>query len=223
MSDARPKWAVWWQRYRVFVGLNERAIRFLFYLMGGLAVGAVSYSKIISIWPSVHGTEQAEPGWVGALRQNPIIPGRGLAGLNVGDPESNISAKFKLALPPATQVVGRGEEIFLDDKKGLVLYYAITFRSDGLFLGVYTDRDKRIISSFRFWDSNFNKSGLLPSFRGITIGTTKQDVLTSMGKPQREQKSLGCSGIGSETVTYYYPGISFSVCENGLVYMIDIP
>ena len=164
--------------------------------------------------------------WITALRENPLVPGTGVAGLKIGDTEKSISARFKQKGPQAFQVVGRGNEIFLDKRNGLVLHYAINFREAGLFLGIYTERDKRTITSFRISDENFNKSRFLPSYKGVTIGSTKADLLATLGEPARKDESYGCPASKSSNPKvdeYYYEGISFWICEtNNLVYLIDI-
>jgi hypothetical protein len=168
---------------------------------------------------------RAPPLWVSALRHSPIVPGKGLAGLSIGDDESLIHERFKVPVLNTHHVVGLGKELFLDDRKGFVSHYATTFKDDGLFLGIYSNRDTRKIERFRVSDNKFNPSGSTPSYQGVTIGTTREHLLAALGKPIREYTHLTCPSQNNagDTISYVYDGVSFWVCvQNDLVYLISI-
>jgi hypothetical protein len=90
-------------------------------------------------------------------------------------------------------------------------------------------RDKRTIIGFRLIDRDFNKDRWLPSYRGVTNGSLKKDLISSLRRPQVMWKHHSSNCMGAElrennAVLYPYEGIAFSICkQNNLVYRIDIP
>ncbi|WPD24630.1 MAG: hypothetical protein SD837_08720 [Candidatus Electrothrix scaldis] len=105
------------------------------------------------------------------------------------------------------------------------------YENKNVFLGIYTDADSKLITSFRLSDKSFNSEGILPSINGITIGSTRELLLKQFGEPLFKDEHMGCpynlhkepNYTDVDAVTYYYNGISFWVCtENDLIYLIDI-
>lgn len=156
------------------------------------------------------------PLWVQRLQGNPIVPGVGLAGVQLGSRESAVVAA--LGKPSDTFPVSTGQ--------GPPLYYATVYEFEGLFLGFYSDPTTRRVFSIRLDDSAFNERSLIPLVRpGVGIGVSKTDLVTAMGKPASTMEHFTCpSTVGDvKTVTYSYTGIQFWVCTNSRVYLIDIP
>jgi N-acetylmuramoyl-L-alanine amidase len=158
------------------------------------------------------------PQWLNQLSSNPIIPGVGLAGIELGYTESRV-----------IDVLGKplAEAFPVKDVNGNLLYYAVRYEYNGVFLGVYTTSDTRIAWSIRLSDSNFNKDGYIPLLQGITIGSTETQLLQSLDQPLSKEEHFTCPenlGNNRRTTTFKYSGISFWVCEdNKLVYLMDIP
>jgi hypothetical protein len=172
----------------------------------------------------------ATESWVFSLRQHPLLPGGGLAGLKIGDPETLIAAKLKLGDSPIARAgYGNSQQNPSDGRTGSVRNYIINLSKDKLRLAIGLQRDKRTIIGFRLIDSDFNKDRWLPSYRGVTIGSLKEDLISSLGRPQvmSEHHSSNCMGAElreNNEVLYPYEGIAFSICkQNNLVYRIDIP
>ncbi len=172
-------------------------------------------------------TESQNSQWLYQLKHNSIIPGVGLAGVKIGDTESE--AIEILGKPVRFRhVEGEGKEIFVDDRKGFVLHYALLYETDNIFLGIYTNRDTREVKRFRLHDASFNSNKFLPSVQGITIGSSVDQLVEAMGQPIRIKEHSTCPDFGDPKVTskarsYVYEGITFWICEaNQLVYNMDI-
>lgn len=163
-------------------------------------------------------TTPEEPQWINQLSSNPIVPGVGLAGIELGYTEEKV---IDMLGNPA-------EDAFpVKDVNGKLLFYAVRYDYNGLFLGVYTTPDTRTVWSIRLNDSGFNKDGFIPFLQGITIGSSEADLLRSFGQPLSKDEHSTCPenlGSNRSTTTFKFNGISFWVCEaNKLVYLIDIP
>lgn len=161
-------------------------------------------------------TKSNLPKWITQLSNNPILPGIGLAGIQVGYSERTVLAA--LGTPPETLPV--------KTDKGELLFYALQYRYEGLFLGVYTSRDARKVQSIRLYDDNFNRQAHIPrTDSGATIGISAIHLQQILGEPAKTDKHLTCprtlGNVGATTV--HYAGISFWVCDaNKLVYLVDI-
>jgi hypothetical protein len=155
------------------------------------------------------------PYWLERVRDEPIEPGLGLAGVQLGDPEQRAIDKLgdnSVVPSPVTTT------------NGAVLYYALMYKYGGVFLGVYTTPDTRTVQSIRLYDSDFNSRGNIPAVSGVTIGSTQSALLGAFGRPTATDEHYDCPGNDSQTTTYAYKGISFWVCHaNNLLYLIDVP
>jgi hypothetical protein len=163
--------------------------------------------------PAANTTES----WVLSLRQRPLLPGSGLAGLKIGDPETLIAAKLGDS-PVARAVHENDQQNSLDGRTGSVRNYVVHLSKDKLRLIIGLQRDKRTIIGFRLIDGDFNKERWLPSYRGITIGSLKDDLISSLGKPQgtSEHRSSNCRGVElreNNVALYFYEGIAFAICK----------
>jgi hypothetical protein len=173
--------------------------------------------------------ETGQPKWISELRHNPIVPNEGIAGLKIGDPEKKIQQLLGVPTKDSSDVIVDGKYI-IDNRKGRILHYATMYEHQKLFLGIYTEPDRKLIKSFRLSDESFNTAGILPSFKGVTIGSTKELLTQQLGEPLATKKHDTCpdelredKDSSGDAITYYYRGISFWVCtENNLIYLIDI-
>jgi|GEM_PF-4532260 len=88
--------------------------------------------------------------WVTQLRSSPVVPGVGLAGIKLGEPESRV-----------IELLGEPTLSFpVKNVSGQVLYYALTYRDGSVFLGVYTSVKERLVKSFRLSDGTSTKDGI---------------------------------------------------------------
>ena len=154
------------------------------------------------------------PLWLTQLSKNSILPGIGMAGIKLGDSESTV-----------TGLLGYSEPVPVTSSPGEVLYYAIMYQYNGLFLGVYTDPNTHTVWSIRLSDDDFNKAGYIPFVGGVSIGSTESQLQSYFGPPvSTDQHYTGPATLADPTTTTYtYGKISFWVCSNNLVYLIDIP
>jgi len=154
--------------------------------------------------------------WMDKLSSNSILPGVGLAGIRLGDPESLV-----------IDVLGQPQEIVPVKSDEEVIYYSLLYYQDGYFLGVYTTPDNRVVNNFRLSDTNFNSDGFIPFIQEITIGSSFIELIRSFGQPKTAFEHFTCPEyLGNErkTTTYVYDGIEFWICDaNKLIYLIDIP
>ncbi len=161
---------------------------------------------------------QRLPQWLKQLAINPILSGEGLSGVQIGQSSDEI---IKMLGEPVGGIYA------VRSASGEVLQYAISYKSDGIFLGIYLTTDSRRVKSFRIYDENFNNTGILPKLtNGITIGSTKSELLRAMGTPKSTNSHMtGPENLGDRRASNFrYPGIEFCVPEaNGKVYSIDIP
>jgi hypothetical protein len=76
----------------------------------------------------------------------------------------------------------------------------------------------------RVTDGSFNKKGYIPSVQGISVGSTKDELINIFGEPDRDpyDDTYGCPGTG-EIGLFGYRNIGFWVCSNNKIYLIDIP
>jgi len=171
------------------------------------------------------------PKWLLSLRNNPILSGKGIAGLHIGEHENTIQKLLGSATKDTYPIVGDGKEIFLDGQKGRIQYYATLYEHDDILLGIYTGRDDRLIKRIRVFDDSFNATQNIPSYKGITIGSNKKLLKRQLGEPISIDKHGGCTsalkknenGDSYNAVTYGYKGISLTFCvDNNLIRMIDI-
>lgn len=157
------------------------------------------------------------PLWVQRVRDDPISPGVGLAGVSLGEPQQSVVDWLgDAALAPYP----------VKDSSGSVLYYALMHTFGGLFLGVYITPDSHTVQRLRLDDSSFNSSALVPRVNGISIGSTGSALVQAFGAPQSTLTHSTCpQSLGDRsTTTYTYTGISFWVCQaNSLVYLMDVP
>ena len=161
---------------------------------------------------------QRLPPWAQQVTANPIVPGRGLAGLQIGQSVDDVIAK--LGEPSGGISPTRSTS-------GELIQYSMGYKHGGLFLGVYLTPDSKRVKSFRLYDTDFNRSGVLPSLsNGITIGSDKVELFRGMGSPKStDAHNTGPENHGNRRATSLpYPGIEFCVPDaNGKVYWIDIP
>lgn len=156
------------------------------------------------------------PQWITQLRSHPIIRGVGLAGIRLGQSESEV-----------IDVLGEPTKRFpVKTVDGRIIDYALVYQYGSMFVGIYTSADQRLVYSIRLSDDNFNRDHYIPNTaNGATVGDTVIQLLR-FGKPIQTQEHFTCpdSLKSNHAFTYYYQGISFWGCEaNGLVYLIDIP
>lgn len=160
------------------------------------------------------------PKWVLELQYNPMLAGKGVAGLNIGDTEKIILEK--LGKPDS-----RTRNV---SNKGIVIEYIISYKYENIFLKIYTDSDNRLIKkfslstdkqirtylsdkyfseflSFQFENPNlsmkweewpfhhneFNFKEIVPSFKGITLGKPLDILIEMLGEPSSRETSLEMS------------------------------
>jgi pimeloyl-ACP methyl ester carboxylesterase len=155
------------------------------------------------------------PLWIQRLNGNPIVPGRGLAGVRLGDSESAVIK----ALGEPSQIVP------ITAQGGQIIQYAVMYHYQGIFLGLYSDPHTRTIHSIRLSDDDFNKLGLIPQVRpGAGIGVTSSELVGAMGQPITTDEHFTCPRNlpDVKTTTYRYPGVEFWVCTNDQVFLIDL-
>lgn len=154
------------------------------------------------------------PKWVIRIRDYPIVPEVGLAGLTIGDSVSEIS--YQLGKP--------NDKFPVKNSKGDIFYYAYTYSFNGMFLGIYSDKNNRLIQSFRLYDKDFNKKGYIPNYQGVSIGSSLNQILSYLGEPLSKYSHQSCPQPNNEAISYNYKGISLCYCEKtNKVYWIDIP
>ena len=158
------------------------------------------------------------PNWLYQLQFNSIQPGVGMAGIKLGYTESQV-----------IQLLGSPSDTFpVQDNNGQILFYAITYNSNGIFLGIYLNLNK-LVENFRVYDKDFNKDHYMPTianYPGATIGITREALIQEMGQPRSTNDHVTCpQSLGDRsTTTYKYKGVSLWVCkQNNLVYLIDVP
>ena len=145
----------------------------------------------------------------------PILPGRGIAGLQIGQSESTI--KKTLGEPTKGPTVVR----FANGSPAHINYQ---YKNGSATLIIFVSPDKRRIFSFRYTDPEFNSSGYAPQLpNGVTIGATRESLLIRMGQPKKT-KPGGYAGFGEneQQTEYGYNGISF-LLGKGKIGMLDIP
>lgn len=158
------------------------------------------------------------PSWLRQLKDNPIIPGIGLAGIRVGFPERRVTDQLGAPTEsgPVKSIDGR------------ILFYRLNYKYKSVMLGFYTNPETRAVRSMRILDTDFNKYGFIGiSSQGLTLGISETRLRAILGQPYKTDRHSSCTGMGlgnSRASTYYYYGISFWVCdEGGMVRLIDIP
>jgi uncharacterized caspase-like protein len=148
------------------------------------------------------------PRWIYAINENKIIPGRGLAGLEIGMDISSVTNA--LGIESRTSY---NSNISVDAKM-----YEL---EDDVFLGIYFDGNKKI-KGFRLFTNNFNKNNIL---KHNFFSFDKNDLISSIGKPLKTDNHYTCTGCkpNYQAETYYYNGISFWICDcNNKVTLLDI-
>ena len=157
------------------------------------------------------------PKWVLELQYSPILAGKGLAGLNIGETEKNILEK--LGKPES-----RTRNI---NNKGIVIGYIMSYKYENIFLKIYTDSNNRLIRSFSLstnkeskkylndkyftdflsfklnnpnislkWEewptkhNEFNFEEIVPSFKGITLGNSLDLLIEMLGDPSSRKATL---------------------------------
>ena len=148
------------------------------------------------------------PRWIYTINENKIIPGRGLAGLEIGMDISSVTKA--LGIENRTLY---NSDISVDAK--------IYELEDDVFLGIYFDGNKKV-RSFRLSTDNFNKNNIL---KHNFFSFDKNDLISSIGKPLKTDNHYTCTGCkpNYQAETYYYNGISFWICDcNNKVTLLDI-
>jgi hypothetical protein len=175
-------------------------------------------SYTVSLSSSPEATQAAAiPAWLLQLRNNPIQPGVGMAGVKLGDSErSAIDTLGDASIVPEA----------IKDTNGNVLDYGLRYSYQGVFLGIFTSPGTRVVQGIRLYDDDFNSLGYIPTARGVTIGEAQTQLVNAFGQPNSTMDHFTCpsSLTDRSTTTYTYQGISFWVCNaNSLVYLMDIP
>lgn len=186
----------------------------------------VNSNVLPSMAPSQIVTTVDQFQWFERIQHYPMIPGVGLAGIKISDSEESVLSLLGMPINGVNQVRASGNEILLDNSQnsGEIVWYALKYEKDQIFLGIYTHRDTRTVISFRLIDKNFNQDKFLPSYNGVTIGSQVSELIRLYGDPIHKDEHNSCPFSDDRATTYYYDGISFVVCEvNQLIYGIDIP
>jgi hypothetical protein len=142
------------------------------------------------------------------------VPGKSLAGVDLGDLISSIQAKLGVPTHP----------IIANMDKGEVHSYSIAYKVNRIFLYISTDRNSKEVYYLSLRDDDFNENNTFPSYNGVTIGTHRGVVLRNFGKPNRiGSSSNGGGDIKCSSDDYYYDGINLSICShNDLVHSFTI-
>jgi hypothetical protein len=165
-------------------------------------------------------TQRIHKNWLEKLQSSEMIPSKGLAGLKIGDRDGLIE-----------EVLGEPSRGYLPYKHSPAPaeHYAVHYRQDTIFFGVYAHRDLRKILSFRLYDTSFSQNAVFPNYKGITIGTPEKKIVSTLGKPRKistDKESFCAMDTGSATATttrYTYDGISFEVCSNNKqIWLLDV-
>lgn len=156
-----------------------------------------------------------------SLRQNiinnSIIPSKGIAGIAIGDHETNVINR-----------IGEPnfDEMMIIYKDGGLSHYSLQYEEQELFLSVGIHPANKLVKGIRFRDESFNKNKLLPLINnGVTIGSSRKRLLRTFGPPNSSFKSNGCLPFPPDynLTTFNYDGIQFHICDdNDLIFMIDI-
>jgi len=156
--------------------------------------------------------------WHKLIKHSNITPHSGYGAIKIGMSESDVVKLLGIPHNDDGRITGANGELF---------YYALMYKYENIFLGIYTNRDTRKVRSIRLYDTDFNKNGNIPSINGISIGSTKEELVNSFGEPKFKQKHQSCpsdENMNNGAITYSYEGINFWVCDcNNLIYLIDIP
>ncbi len=162
------------------------------------------------------------PDWLNKLRIGSVMPGFAVAGVRLNDDERTVIDI--LGQPTSLHPI----EVKNRNDSGTHIHsYALQYRYEGVFLGIYTSPDTHKVYSIRLFDEDFNRRGLIPKlWQGITIGSSVEDLLRAYGNPQKMDRHFTCPAtLGKrDAESFYYSGIAFCVCNaNNLIYWIDIP
>lgn len=210
---------------RILTTLKKHRVSAVVLILGIALAAAASFTNslrdIKQFLADLQGSPASEPLWLTHLSHAPIVPGRSIADIEIGHNEQEVVRV--LGQPPggAIQVIGDDNEIFLDDRLGAVVHYALQYRYKGIFLGIYTDRDTRRVKRMRLTCSRVDDCQSLPSFHGVSLGVPREFLIRELGLPMTSETHGGCSG--NRSLSYVYEGIVFYVClSDNLVYMLDV-
>ncbi len=158
----------------------------------------------------------SQPHWLRQLAEQPIIPGVGLAGVAIGDPESKV-----------VSVLGSpSDEIPVRTTSGELLGKVLAYKHAGVFLGVKTTPGTHVVRTMRLYDSDFDHNHQLPRLKGVGVGSSEARVRQAFGEPASTFEHGTCPASLSDprATQLRYPGVSFCVCAaNHEVLWVDIP
>ncbi len=201
-----------------WVLLPKRKAAVVVLVLGFCCVAAVGLGPRVDL-PLSHldrTRRYALPLWVEMLYSNPVVPGTGLAGVNIGESE----ADFLTRLGPPT--AGPSATKSLD---GRILHYTTQYRHRSLFLGLYSEPQTRTLSRLRLSDHRFDVERHLPPIHAsVSLGSLDEEVLDALGEPAARNSHFTCPrGLPStEATTFVYEGFKLWICHRR-VYLLEIP
>lgn len=154
------------------------------------------------------------PHWAQQVGKNPIIPGVGLAGIELGFTEDQVVELLGEATEPTITIVGAQNE---------PLFYAFKYQYKDSGMTVNVTVDTRIVEYITIWDNDQIPEKFIPSINGITIGDLEENLKGMFGDPITIYNFPICPLDSKESISYDYSGIGFEVCKsNSLIFQIDI-
>lgn len=183
--------------------------------------------SIIRPAPTQIAQQVNEPQWLALLHHYPMVPGIGLAGVELGNMEGEIVKTLGKpdSVSEAHEDIERHIIVFEPDENTEIAQYSLVYKTQEIYLIVATNRDSRKARRIRIINTNIREKGIFPSYKGVSIGSTPLQIKRSLGSPINEIDDYAdCYYFSnSESTIYEYNGISFTVCKaDNRVHMIDI-
>lgn len=180
-----------------------------------LAIACTSLVAAYQLYAQAPTRIASEPRWITTLRSSPIHPGKGMAGIEIG--QSMQRVRNRLNQPDKEQVVRSMKGEFVST----VWNYMWLGRTLTLSFS-----SQNILTSIRVSDEQFNADRRL-SIGGtnLSLGASVFDLMKYAGRPRDIDGHLTCPSSIADGMAYTwsYDGISYWICGNNKIYLIDVP